>query len=51
MRLDRIILVIIIEICILYYLMAGFLREVFEKEEYALNFMKKFKKEKIIKEA
>lgn len=31
--------------------MAGFLREVYEKEEYALNFMKKFKGEKIIKEA
>lgn len=31
--------------------MAGFLREVYGREEYALNFMKKFKREKIIEEA
>lgn len=31
--------------------MAGFLREVYEKEDYALEFMKKFKERKIVVEA
>lgn len=31
--------------------MAGFLREVYEKEEYALEFMKRFKERKIVVEA
>lgn len=31
--------------------MAGFLREVYEKEEYVLTFIKRFKAEKIVMEA